>query len=185
MRADLAIRATRLRRGRNSDGYKRRETGNLCGLPGEMESTYCIVNKTKESFLGLNVACASTLPARLKALVGKLRISPGEGLWVVPSRGVRTLSLLFPIDLICLDTENRVIHLVEHLGPFRISSIRLSCASVLELPPHTIYASQTRIGDQFLICLPEEMNRHLSNIAGGNAGAHGNEPRPAQRSVSN
>ncbi len=148
-----------------------------------MESTYCIFNKTKESFLGLNITCASTSLARLKALVGKLRLNPGEGLWVAPSRGIRTLSFLFPIDLICLDTENRVIHLVEHLGPFRISFIRLSCASVLELPPHTIYASQTRIGDQFLICPPEEMNRHLSNIAGANAGAGGNEPRPAHNSV--
>jgi len=123
-----------------------------------MKATYCIFNKTSQSFLGLNITCACTLLARLKGLLGRLSISPGEGLWVVPSRGVHTVGLLFPIDVIYLDAENRVVHLVEHMRPFRVSQIRLNCASVLELPPHTIYASRTRMGDQLLICLPEEMD---------------------------
>ena len=68
-----------------------------------MEPTYCIYNKTRESFLGLNVACASTSLGRLKGLLGKLHISAGEGLWVVPSRGIHTVGLLSPIDLVYLD----------------------------------------------------------------------------------
>ena len=131
-----------------------------------MKSTYCIFNKTRESLLGLSVACASTLRARLKGLLGKLRLSPGEGLWVVPSNGSHTIGLLFPVDLVYLDAENRVIHLVEQLRPFRLSRIRFSCASVLELPPHTIYASQTRVGDLLLICPPDEIETELRKVAG-------------------
>ena len=148
-----------------------------------MEPTYCIFNKTRESFLGLNVACASTSLGRLKGLLGKLHMSAGEGLWVVPSRGIHTMGLLFPIDLVYLDEAHRVIHLAEHLRPFRVSSIRLKCASVLQLPPHTIYASQTRPGDQLLICPPEEMNQHLSNIAAAAAGNRGQEHRPAHENL--
>lgn len=68
--------------------------------------------------------------------------------------------MLFPIDLVYLDAASKVIHLVEHLGPFRISPIRIKCASILELHPRAIYASNTRIGDELLICVPEDMRQY-------------------------
>ena len=69
--------------------------------------------------------------------------------------------MLFPIDLIYLDAANRVIHLVEHLGPFRISPIRINCASILELKSRAIYSSNTQVGDELLICAPEEIKNIL------------------------
>jgi uncharacterized membrane protein (UPF0127 family) len=65
--------------------------------------------------------------------------------------------MLFAIDVIYLDAANRVIHLVEHMGPFRISPIRIKCASMLELKSRTIYSSNTQIGDELLICAAEEI----------------------------
>ena len=122
---------------------------------------YCVFNITAESFLGMNILRADSQVTRLRGLLGKLRLKSGEGLWVIPSQGIHTIGVLFPIDVIYLDAENRVIHCVEHLTPFRISPIRLNAASVLELPPHTIYASQTRVGDRILICSPQEMERNM------------------------
>jgi uncharacterized membrane protein (UPF0127 family) len=127
-----------------------------------MKSTYCIFNKTKESFLALTVTGAGTSLIRVKGLLGKIRISQGEGLWVNPCRGIHTLGVLFPIDVVYLDAENRVIHLVEHLRPFRFGPLRLDCASVLGLPPHMIYESQTEVGDELLICRPEEIDLQLA-----------------------
>lgn len=83
-----------------------------------------------------------------------------EGLWVVPSRGVHTFGLLFPIDVVYLDTELRVIDLVENLAPLRIAPIRWQCASVLQLPTRGIYDSGTQVGDQLLIGTPEEMGEY-------------------------
>jgi hypothetical protein len=37
----------------------------------------------------------------------------------------------------------------------------MNCASVLELPTRTIYCSQTQVGDQLVICSPEEIEQHL------------------------
>jgi uncharacterized membrane protein (UPF0127 family) len=68
--------------------------------------------------------------------------------------------MLFAVDLVYLDGANRVIHLVESLGPFRISPIRIGCASILELNSRAIYASHTQIGDQLIICAPEEFKQH-------------------------
>ena len=65
--------------------------------------------------------------------------------------------MLCAIDLIYLDSENRVLYLVEHLGPLRISPIKTKCASILALRSQAIYSSNTRIGDELLICTPEQV----------------------------
>jgi hypothetical protein len=59
--------------------------------------------------------------------------------------------MLFPIDLIFLNKQKEVVHLEEHVRPFRISKVSLKASSVLELPPHTIYRSGTQVGDRFEI----------------------------------
>jgi len=125
-----------------------------------MRRTYCVFNRTRESFLGLRVASADTLFSRLKGALGRIGLKPDDGVWLVPSQGIHTIGMLFAIDLVYLDAANRVIHLVEHLGPFRISPIRINCASILELESRAIYSSNTRIGDELIICAPEEINRY-------------------------
>ena len=122
---------------------------------------YCVFNKTRESFLSLGVHAADTHLARLRGLLGRLRLKSDEGVWMIPSQGVHTIGLLFAIDLIYLDSERRVIHLIESFASFRIGPIRRRCSSVLELPTRTIYSSQTQVGDELLICSPEEMERYL------------------------
>jgi uncharacterized membrane protein (UPF0127 family) len=95
--------------------------------------------------------------------MGRLRLKSDEGVWVIPSQGVHTFGVLFAIDLIYLDENFRVVHLVESLGTFRIGPVRTNCASVLELPTRTIYSSQTQVGDQLVIGLPEEIEAYLKH----------------------
>ncbi len=122
-----------------------------------MKPTFCVFNRKRESFLGLRVASADTLSMRLMGLLGKVRFKPHDGMWLSPSMGIHTIGMLFPIDLIYLDSAHCVIHLIENFGPFRISPIRIGCASILELPARAIYSSRTQIGDQLVICVPEEI----------------------------
>jgi uncharacterized protein len=125
--------------------------------------TYCVFNRTRECFLSLNVTTADTIPSRLRGLIGKLKLRSDEGLWVIPSRGIHTLGLHFPLDLIYLDVHCRVIHLVEYLPSFRIAPLKTQAESVLELPTHSIYSSQTQQGDQLVICDAEEMLIRLND----------------------
>lgn len=128
---------------------------------------YCVYNQTRESFLSLGVAVADTTMTRLRGLIGKLSLGLDEGLWIVPSRGVHTIGVLFPIDLIYLDETLKVIHVVESFPTFRVSPIIPKATSVLELPTHTIYSSQTQPGDQLLICIGEEMENQLKMASAG------------------
>ena len=122
-----------------------------------MKPVLCAFNVSRQSFVHLAVEVADTLVARWRGLAGRSRHPAEEALWVVPAHGVHTFGLRFPIDVVFLDSQGRVIHLVESLGSMRIAGIRWNCTSVLQLPPHTIHDSDTRVGDRLLVCAPEKL----------------------------
>jgi len=112
-----------------------------------------VYNRTRGCAVSVGVAVANTAFARLVGLLGKARswAESGGGLWIVPSQGVHTFGMRFPIDVIFLDAARRVIDVQDHLRPFRISRLRLNAHSVLEVPPGTIEKSRTRAGDELEI----------------------------------
>ena len=112
-----------------------------------------VYNKTRETFVATEATLADSYLRRLVGLLGKTKrwAQLGRGLWIVPSRGVHTIGMLFPIDLIFLSEQKEVVYVEEHVRPFRISAVSLKATSVLELPPHTIYRSGTQVGDRLEI----------------------------------
>jgi uncharacterized membrane protein (UPF0127 family) len=137
-------------------------------LPGEsMETrTHCAYNQTRECFLGLEITIADLSYAGIVDLMSTVSLKSGEGLWIVPYRDIPAAGLQAPLDLIYLDEDCRVIDLVESFPTFRVSSSSPKAASVLALPVHSIYSSQTQTGDQLVLCIAEEMERRLERIAG-------------------
>ena len=130
-----------------------------------MPETMCAYNMTRQAFLGMNISCANTMLTRLRGLLGRRRLHQDEGLWMVPSQGVHTFGLLFSIDILYLDADMRVIHMIEHLSPFRIAPVKTGAHTVLQLPVRAIYASRTRVGDKLLICSPERMEASMATAA--------------------
>jgi len=122
-----------------------------------VRTSYCAFNISNQSFINLGVRVADTPLARLRGLLGKMRMRSDEAVWIVPSRGIHTFGLMFPIDVIFLDAQNTVLHMIENLGPLRVAGVRRQCASVLELPARSIYGSGTQVGHQLLICSSEKM----------------------------
>lgn len=112
-----------------------------------------VYNKTRETFVATEATVADSYLRRLVGLLGKTKrwARLGRGLWIVPSRGVHTIGMLFPIDLVFLSREKEVVHIEEHVRPFRISKVSLKATSVLELPAHTIYRTGTQVGDRLEI----------------------------------
>src|SRR5260370_10901684 len=98
-----------------------------------------VYNKTRETFLATEAAIADSYLLRLVGLLGKTKrwAQLGRGLWIVPSSGVPTLGMLFPIDLVFLRKVKKVPHIAAHVRPFRISQCPLRASSVLGLPTHT------------------------------------------------
>jgi uncharacterized membrane protein (UPF0127 family) len=106
-------------------------------------------NQTRQHFLATHLAVAQTHWSRLRGLLGVSEndFRNGGGLWIRPCRGVHTLAMRFPIDVVYLDRAGIVVHLVHDLHPWRFSPIRMQAASVLELPSHTVARTETALGD--------------------------------------
>jgi protein-S-isoprenylcysteine O-methyltransferase Ste14/uncharacterized membrane protein (UPF0127 family) len=81
---------------------------------------------------------AHTHWTRLRGLLGRGPLAPGEGLWLWPCRQVHTFGLRTAIDVAFLDDAGRVLHVVEALPPWRVSPHVADAASVLELPAGTL-----------------------------------------------
>ncbi len=113
----------------------------------------CVYNKTRERFVATHAKVADGYISRLVGLLGTTRrwARPGKGLWIVPSHGVHTIGMLYALDLIFLDRHHVVVDVEEHVRPFRISKVSFKADSVLELPVHTVFRTETRAGDQLEI----------------------------------
>lgn len=148
-------------------GIGTESVGGYSPTGGQMEPRkLCAYNQTRECFLGLEVTAADISYANLKDLIATLVLKSGEGLWITPFRGILATGMLVPLDLIYLDEECRVIDVVESFPTFRVTPSSPRAASVLALPTHSIYSSQTQPGDQLVLCAVEEMEERLQRFAG-------------------
>lgn len=107
-------------------------------------------NTNTGRLLAERVGIAATRAARAIGLLRHKELPEGEGLWIVPSRGVHTWGMRFAIDVISLDESGRIVDLAEDLKPWRMRLPRPGCVGVLELPAGTIALSGTRLGDAIM-----------------------------------
>jgi uncharacterized membrane protein (UPF0127 family) len=94
---------------------------------------------------------ANTFTLRLFGLLGKRGIHPDSGLLIKPSTGVHTFGMRFPIDIVSLDRQNRVLSLWEKVGPWRIRGVHPKTKSIRELAAGKIRQCAIEPGDQLVI----------------------------------
>jgi uncharacterized protein len=116
-------------------------------------------NQTRQLYLATNLAVAQTHWSRLRGLLGASEgdFRNGCGLWIRPCRGVHTLAMRFPIDVVYLDSNGVVVHLERDLRPWRFAPVRIQASSVLELPRNTVTSTRTALGDRIEIKMKEDV----------------------------
>jgi uncharacterized protein len=114
-----------------------------------------VINLTKKTWLATKVRKADNFITRLVGLLKRTQLGPEEALWLMPSKGIHTIGMKFPIDVVFLDRDNHVLGISSGMVPYRISGVRLRGYSVLELPTGMIRKSHTEIGDKLEISLAE------------------------------
>ena len=132
---------------------------------------YGAFNQTRGCLLGWDVDATDLSASSFNERIPTLKTYSGAGFWLVPFRGISVNTGQPPIDLIYLNVNSVVIDVVESFPISRISTTSPLAATVLVLPGNTISSTQTRRGDQLLICAAAEFNRQLPNLAhsSGNA----------------
>ena len=109
--------------------------------------------------------CRRIFLCDLEERLAERELRSGEGLWLNPFHGIPMTGLASPLDLIYLDEECRVIEAVESYPTFLASPSCPRATSVLVLPAHSIYSSQTQKDDQLVLCVAEEMEGRLERIS--------------------
>jgi len=145
-------------------GERSQGAGGTQTARGMEPRAHCAYNQTRECFLGLEVRAADLPAAEIGELMSARPLKSGEGVWLTPFRGISAASVPAPLDLIYLDENCRVIETVESFPTFQASSSSPQPRSVLALPAHSIYSSQTQAGDQLVLCVAEEMERRLEKL---------------------
>jgi len=75
---------------------------------------------------------ADTFLPRLRGLLGRRGLAPGEGLLLHPCSSIHMFFMRFAVDAVFLDRELRVVRVVPNLRPWRLAASK-AARSVLEL----------------------------------------------------
>jgi len=108
-------------------------------------------NESRECDLMNQGRIANRPWSRMRGLIGSLPLSPGQGLWITPCNGIHMMFMSFPIDVVYLGSDLRVVGLDEDMRPWRLGRFVRGAQSVIELPAGTIASSGTAIGDQIAL----------------------------------
>ncbi|MDF2694875.1 MAG: hypothetical protein K0S65_3258 [Labilithrix sp.] len=84
--------------------------------------------------------------SRMKGLLGRTELRPGEGLLLRPASAIHTFFMRFPIDAVFLDRDWRVVGIAGDVAPWRTAG-RKGAKAVLELPAGESARRGLRPGD--------------------------------------
>lgn len=112
-------------------------------------------NPARDSTLGTRVAVADTWWLRLRGLVGRAALRPGEGLMLTPCRAVHMYGVRYPIDVAFVDRRGIVLSTYPALAPGARTGWHPAAISALEVPAGTLKLSGTLDGDA-IVCSPEQ-----------------------------
>lgn len=95
-------------------------------------------NRTLFRTIPFSINQAETFRSRLVGLMFRRTPLHNEGLLLAPCNSIHMCFMHFPIDVIFLSSENKIIKLVHQLKPWRFVMPVKGAHSVLELPAGTI-----------------------------------------------
>jgi len=88
--------------------------------------------------------------ARNKGLLGRRSLEEGSAMILAPCSSVHTFFMKFPIDILFVARDGRVVKMCERCRPWRLA-LRPGAFAVIELPAGALEPSGTRVGDRLEI----------------------------------
>jgi uncharacterized protein len=98
-------------------------------------------------------AVASTPLARMRGLLGRRGLEPGEGLLLRPASSVHTIFMRFPIDVVFLGRDGEVLKVAADVRPWRTAAAR-GAKAVVELGAGEATKRGIRSGDRLDLVPP-------------------------------
>ena len=100
-----------------------------------------------------NMRIATTMLERMKGLMFSEELPDCDAFLIKPCNSVHTFFMLYPLDVLFLDGEFRVIKSIRNLKPWRMTWMYLNASQVLEMKAGTLI-SELSVGDKLeVVCL--------------------------------
>lgn len=114
-----------------------------------MRGVLTVTNVTaKGAVIASGAEHARTFWRRFLGLMGRPGLPTDGGLLISGDSSIHTFLMRFPIDVVYLDREGRVLRRDSRMGPGRIGPLVRGCAHVLELAPGRLDEVPVEVGDQ-------------------------------------
>ena len=91
-----------------------------------------VINQTSGEVILHELNIADTFSKRFFGLMGKKELKSGSGLKIEPCRSIHTFNMKFPIDVVFLSEEHKVVELICSMKPGKVSSIVKGARYVIE-----------------------------------------------------
>lgn len=105
-----------------------------------------LVNPDNGRTIAESVELANTFFTRLKGLMFRETLSDGGGLYLHPCKSIHTFFMKFPIDVLYVDENGKIVGLEEKLKPGKIGKNVPKAASVIELSSGSIRKNRLNLG---------------------------------------
>jgi uncharacterized membrane protein (UPF0127 family) len=109
-----------------------------------------VINERSGAVLAESLISAHDSQSRRKGWLGRTSAPRGEAIWILPCEAIHCFFMHFPIDVVFLDRELRVIQVRRSVKPWRIA-VCLKAYSVMEFPEGVINATATAAGDKIIL----------------------------------
>jgi uncharacterized membrane protein (UPF0127 family) len=113
---------------------------------------------------------ADTLPRRLRGLLGRRELVPGEGIVLRPGWSIHTAFMRYPIDVVFVSADQVVLRIVAGLKPWRTALCR-EAHDVVELANGEVARRGLAEGDRVTWAARPELRPTDAELASGNGRA--------------
>jgi len=101
--------------------------------------------------LANQVRYADTFSARFFGMMLKKRFPlEYDALLLTPCNSIHTFFMLYPLDVLFLDSETKILKICENLAPGRSLAVVNGAKHVLELPAGCVARSSVNVGDKLI-----------------------------------
>ena len=110
-----------------------------------------IKNETRQVVVADSARRADTFASRGRGLMFTSELPLGSGLVIEPCSSIHMFFMRYPLDVLFLDRERKVLFMYRGIKPWRMSRIVRGARTVVELPEGTIERTGTQIGDHIVM----------------------------------
>jgi uncharacterized membrane protein (UPF0127 family) len=98
--------------------------------------------------LPIQVQRADSFVSRFLGLMFRKEYPASKALHLIPCNSIHMFFMRFPLDVVFLDKESRIIHTVEGIRPWRVIPYIKKAFSTLELTSGSIKKYSLEVGDK-------------------------------------